>query len=70
MKLEVNNETILKVAKPLIVVFGLSFAVYLLWNWLFTSIFELPIITYWQALGLYVMSKVIFKPYNLWEKAK
>lgn len=32
----------------------------LLWNWLMPIIFDLTTITFWQALGLLVMSKLLF----------
>lgn len=31
-----------------------------LWNWLMPGIFGLPVITYFQALGLLLLSKLIF----------
>ncbi|MDT7832900.1 hypothetical protein RQM59_10950 [Flavobacteriaceae bacterium S356] len=31
-----------------------------LWNWLMPLIFGLPIITFWQALGLCLLSKILF----------
>lgn len=31
-----------------------------LWNWLMPDIFGLGIITFWQALGILVMAKIIF----------
>ena len=38
-----------------------TFAVMLLWNWLIPSIFvDGPMITYWQALGILVLSKILF----------
>ncbi|GAB2956545.1 hypothetical protein GCM10027048_23290 [Hymenobacter coalescens] len=37
-----------------------SFAVMALWNWLMPAIFGLPIISFWQALGLLVLSKILF----------
>ncbi len=38
-----------------------AFVVMLLWNWLIPSIFAGgPMITYWQALGLMVLSKILF----------
>jgi hypothetical protein len=46
--------------------FGILFAglfslvVFLLWNWLMPVIFGLPTITYLQALGLLVLSKILF----------
>lgn len=32
----------------------------LLWNWLVPVLFNGPIITFWQALGLLVLSKILF----------
>ena len=32
----------------------------LLWNWLVPALFSGPVITYWQALGLLVLSKILF----------
>lgn len=37
-----------------------SFVVMLLWNALMPVIFHLGIITYWQALGLFILCKVLF----------
>lgn len=31
-----------------------------LWNWLMPAIFGLGLITFWQALGLLALSKIIF----------
>jgi hypothetical protein len=31
-----------------------------LWNWLMPSIFGLRMLTFWQALGLVVLSKILF----------
>ena len=39
-------------------VFGL--ALMALWNWLMPEIFGLPRVGYWQALGLFLLSKFIF----------
>jgi hypothetical protein len=36
-----------------------SFVVMRLWNWLMPDIFGLHAITYWQALGLLVLSKIL-----------
>ena len=45
-----------------------AFVVMLLWNWLIPSIFAGgPMITFWQALGLLVLSKILFggfKPHH------
>lgn len=48
------------------IVFGLvagtvfTFAILLLWNWLMPLIFGLGVITFWQALGLLILSKILF----------
>ena len=34
--------------------------VMLLWNWLMPSIFGLPILSFWQSVGLLVLCKVLF----------
>jgi hypothetical protein len=31
-----------------------------LWNWLLPTIFGLPQVTFWQALGLLVLSRILF----------
>lgn len=44
-----------------IVFLGLfSLLVFLLWNWLMPAIFGLSTITFFQALGLLVLSKILF----------
>ena len=37
-----------------------SVALMALWNWLMPAIFDLPQITYWQALGLLGLSRILF----------
>jgi hypothetical protein len=37
-----------------------SFAVLWLWNWLMPVVFGLHAISFWQALGLLVLSKILF----------
>jgi len=32
-----------------------------LWNWLIPTIFNLPEITFWQALGLNALTTILFK---------
>jgi len=32
-----------------------------LWNWLMPTIFKLPTIGFWQAIGLVVLSHILFK---------
>ena len=33
----------------------------LLWNWLMPTLFNLPVITFWQALGLNMLAGILFK---------
>ena len=40
--------------------FALGFVVMALWNWLMPPIFGLHTITYWQAYGLLILSKILF----------
>ncbi|MCK4749266.1 MAG: hypothetical protein KAT15_19570 [Bacteroidales bacterium] len=48
------------------VVFGIlgliafTYLVMLLWNWLVPELFNGPVMTYWQTLGLLVLSKILF----------
>jgi len=39
---------------------ALSFLVMGLWNWLMPAIFGLRMVTFWQALGLLILSKILF----------
>jgi hypothetical protein len=39
---------------------GLGFVVMGLWNWLMPSLFGLKLISYWQAMGLLILSKILF----------
>jgi hypothetical protein len=39
----------------------LGYPLMLLWNWLMPVIFELPEITFWQAIGLNFLSTILFK---------
>lgn len=38
---------------------ALTFALMLLWNWLMPLIFGLTVITFWQAMGLLALSKIL-----------
>ena len=40
------------------------FALMYLWNWLMPELFNLAIINYWQALGLLVLSKILFSGFR------
>jgi membrane protein required for beta-lactamase induction len=38
----------------------LSFVVMRLWNWLTPTLFGWHVITFWQALGVLILSKILF----------
>ncbi|MGN6511849.1 MAG: hypothetical protein ACTHLD_20460 [Chitinophaga sp.] len=38
----------------------LGFTTMYLWNWLIPSLFNGPVITFWQALGLFILCKLLF----------
>jgi len=37
----------------------LGYAVMLLWNWIMPTIFELTVISFWQAIGLILLAKLL-----------
>lgn len=41
-------------------VLGFGYFTMLLWNWLIPSLFNGPVINFWQALGILVLSKILF----------
>jgi hypothetical protein len=45
-------------------VFAFGAIVMLLWNALIPEIFHLSVITFWQALGLLVLSKILFSGFR------
>lgn len=38
---------------------AIGFAVQYLWNWLIPELFKGPVITFWQALGLFTLGKLV-----------
>jgi hypothetical protein len=60
-----TEETITRVllALGVIALLGilLGLPLQLLWNWLMPTIFNLPTITFWQAMGLNIMASILFK---------
>jgi len=42
-----------------LVALALSFVVMSLWNWLMPALFGLRMISFWQAMGLLVLSKIL-----------
>jgi len=45
---------------PIVLFFAVGGIVMLLWNWLMPVIFGLKAITYFQALGLFLLSRILF----------
>ena len=43
-----------------VAVFVMGFVSMQLWNWLIPDLFHGPIITFWQAFGLVVLSRIFF----------
>ncbi|MBB6462112.1 hypothetical protein [Flammeovirga kamogawensis] len=61
MKKFSNKKRIAKMmAFGVVAVTAVTLTFMLLWNWLMPVIFGLTTITFWQALGLLVMSKIVF----------
>lgn len=58
-------ELVSKIIFGLVVVAGIAFLaslpLYFLWNELMPEIFGLKTITFWQSLGLSIMSSILFK---------
>ena len=54
----------------LVVASAFSAIVMLLWNWLMPTIFGLTIISFWQALGLFALMRILFGSFGLFEKAR
>lgn len=44
----------------LLIVIAFSAIVMLLWNWLMPVIFGLDAINFWQALGLFILARILF----------
>ena len=47
----------------MIVLVGFSAVVMLLWNLLIPEIFGLKVITFWQAAGLFIFSRILFSSF-------
>ncbi len=44
----------------LVIISAISLIVLLLWNWLMPALFNLPEINYLQAIGILILSKILF----------
>jgi len=56
-----KGKKILKIISVVIIgLLVMGTVIMLLWNWLVPPIFHGPQITFWQALGLFVLAKIFF----------
>lgn len=65
-------KTFLKVIAGLIIFLGvmiiMAIPTYFLWNWLMPVLFNLPFITIWQAIGINLLSGILFGRYIINDK--
>ena len=61
---KVAGWVVLGVALATVLAFLLGVAVMALWNWLMPAIFGLPTISYWQAVGLFILCHLLFKSHH------
>lgn len=43
-----------------LVIMFTGYSIMFLWNWLMPTIFDLPTITFWQSIGLQVLTYLLF----------
>jgi len=62
-----NNywKSILYILLYIIMIPLIGYIIMLLWNWLMPIIFNLPIITFWQAVGLDILISLLFTNPNI-----
>lgn len=58
---KVGSTLLILVVVSIILAVLLGLPLMLLWNWLLPTIFGLPKITFWQAVGLNFLSTILFK---------
>ncbi len=46
------------------IAFGFAIGTMYLWNWLVPALFAGPVITFWQTVGLLVLSKIFFSGFG------
>ena len=61
MKNNVLEAILLIVGLIVLAAILLALPLQLLWNWLMPNLFNLPAITFWQALGLNMLAGILFK---------
>lgn len=58
---KIGSTLLILVVVSIILAVLLGLPLMLLWNWLLPTIFGLPKITFWQAVGLNFLSAILFK---------
>jgi len=53
---------------PIALFFVIGFIVMVLWNYLIPTLFGLQTITYWQALSLFLLSRILFGNFGFGNK--
>ena len=53
---------------PIALFFAVSAVVMFLWNWLLPDLFAFKAITYWQAMGLFLLSRILFGSFGFGNK--
>ena len=54
----------------LVIASAFSVIVMLLWNWLMPNIFGFTAINFWQALGLFALTRILFGNFGFLNKAR
>jgi hypothetical protein len=52
--------SVVSIVTALLLAFLVSFPVMFLWNAIMPLVFDLPVITFWQSLGLCIMLRLLF----------
>lgn len=58
-------DNIIKLIKLIFLITLLGFMSMLLWNWLMPLIFNLPEISFLQAIGIRLLAAMLFKKFNI-----
>jgi hypothetical protein len=59
--IRIGGWILLGVAGAAVLGLVLGLVIMWLWNWLMPGIFGLPAITYWQAVGIFILCHLLFK---------
>jgi hypothetical protein len=63
-----NNKKPFFILIPITIFFAIGAVVMALWNLLIPDIFGLPPLHYWQALGLFLLSRILFGNFGFGNK--